>query len=60
MKNILEAMFGFLALMIMLYVPFAFLAAEWNPTLWHLTIRGLYVLCIAGIVTFAVQEYKKK
>lgn len=60
MKNILEAMFGFLALMIMLYVPFAFLAAEWNPTLWHFTIRGLYVLCIAGIVTFAVQEYKKK
>lgn len=60
MKNILESMVGFLALMAMLYVPFAFLAAEWNPTLWHITFRGLYVVCIAAIVTFALQEYKKK
>jgi len=60
MKNILEAMVGFLALMLMLYVPFAFLVAEFNPMLWHITFRGLYVLCIAAVVTFAVTEYKKK
>ena len=60
MKNILEAMIGFLALMVMLYVPFSFLVAEWNPMLWHVTFRGLYVLCIAAVVTFAVNEYKKK
>jgi hypothetical protein len=60
MKNILEALFGFLALMIMVYVPFSFLAAEWNPTLWHLSIRGLYVLCVVAIVTLAVKEYQKK
>lgn len=60
MKNIIEAMVGFLALMLMLYVPFAFLAAEWNPMLWNIIIRGFYVLCIVAIVTFALQEYKKK
>jgi hypothetical protein len=60
MKNILEAMIGLLALMLMIYVPFAFLIAEWNPMSWHLTFRGLYVLCILGLVTFAVKEYQKK
>jgi hypothetical protein len=60
MKNILEALFGFLALMLMLYVPFSFLAAEWNPTLWHISVRGLYVLSVIAIVTFALKEYNKK
>jgi hypothetical protein len=60
MKNILEAMIGFLALMAMIYVPFAFLIAEWNPMLWHITLRGLYVLCIIALVTFAIKEYQKK
>lgn len=60
MKTILEAMLGMLALMAMLYVPFAFLVGEWNPTVWHITLRGLYVLCIAAIITFAVKEYSKK
>ena len=60
MKNILEALFGLLALMLMIYVPFAFLIAQWNPMSWHLTFRGLYVLCILALVTFAVKEYQKK
>ena len=60
MKIILEAMLGMLALMAMMYVPFAFLVAEWNPELWHVTIRGLYVLSIAAIITFALKEYQKK
>lgn len=60
MKNILEAMVGFLALMAMLYVPFVFLVAEFNPMLWNITFRALYVLCVAAIVTFAVKEYRKK
>ena len=60
MKNILEAMVGMIALMGMLYIPFAFLVGEWNPILWHITFRGLYVLCIVGLVTFAVKEYQKK
>lgn len=60
MRTIIEAMIGMLALMVMLYVPFAFLVAEWNPMTWHITLRGLYVLCIASIITFAVKEYGKK
>lgn len=53
-------MLGMLALMIMLYVPFAFLVAEWNPIAWHITFRGLYVLCIVFIITFTIKEYNKK
>lgn len=60
MKNILEALVAMIALMGMLYIPFAFLVGEWNPTLWHITFRGLYVLSIAAIVTFALKEYNKK
>jgi hypothetical protein len=60
MKNILEAMIGLLALMLMIYIPFAFLIADWNPMSWHLSFRGLYVLSIVGLVTFAVKEYQKK
>ena len=60
MKNILEALVGMIALMGMLYIPFAFLVGEWNPTLWHITFRGLYVLAIAAIVTYALKEYNKK
>jgi len=44
----------------LLIILSAFLVAEWNPMLWHITFRGLYVLCIAAVVTFAVTEYKKK
>ena len=60
MKNILEAMVGMIALMGMLYIPFAFLVGEWNPTLWHITFRGLYVLSIVALVTYALKEYNKK
>jgi len=60
MKNILEALLGMIALMVMLYIPFAFLVGEWNPTLWHITFRGLYVLSIVALVTYALKEYNKK
>lgn len=60
MKNILEALVGMIALMGMLYIPFAFLVGEWNPTLWHITFRGLYVLSIVALVTYALKEYNKK
>ena len=60
MKNIIEAMVGLLALMVMIYIPFAFLIADWNPITWHLSFRGFYVLCIVGLVTFALKEYQKK
>jgi hypothetical protein len=49
-----------IALMVMLYIPFAFLVGEWNPISWHITFRGLYVLSIAAIVTYALKEYNKK
>lgn len=60
MKTILEALLGVIALMVMLYIPFAFLIADLNPMTWHITLRGLYVLCIVSIITFAIKEYNKK
>lgn len=60
MRTILEALLGMIALMFMLYIPFAFLIAEPNPILWHITFRGLYVLCVITIITFAIREYNKK
>jgi len=60
MRQILEALIGMLALMAILYIPFAFLIAELNPIAWHVTFRALYVLSVTAIITFAVkQQYKK-
>ncbi len=56
MRQILEALIGMLALMAILYVPFAFLIAELNPIAWHVTFRALYVLCVTAIVTVASQQ----
>lgn len=60
MRQILEALIGMLAIMLIMYIPFAFLIAELNPIEWHITLRGLYVISIAAIVTFAVKQQIKK
>ena len=49
-----------IALLIILYLPFAFIVNEWNPTLWNIYIRGLYVLSYAAVITFGLEQYKKK
>lgn len=49
-----------LALLTILYLPFAFIVNEWNPTQWNIYIRGLYVLSFIAVLTFGFEQYKKK
>jgi len=49
-----------IALFVILYLPFAFIVNEWNPTLWNVYIRALYVLCYIAVITYGLEQYKKK
>ena len=60
MKLILQMFLNIIALLIILYLPFAFIVNEWNPTLWNIYIRGFYVLSFAAVITFGLEQYKKK
>lgn len=60
MKLILQMFLNIIALLIILYLPFAFIVNEWNPTVWNIYIRGLYVLSYAAVITFGLEQYKKK
>ena len=60
MKLILQMIANMLALLVILYLPFAFIVNEWNPTLWSIYIRGLYVLSFIAVLTFGFEQYKKK
>lgn len=60
MKLILQMFLNIIALLIILYLPFAFIVNEWNPTIWNIYIRGLYVLSYAAVITFGLEQYKKK
>ena len=60
MKLILQMFANILALLVILYLPFAFIVNEWNPTVWNIYIRGLYVLSYAAVITFGLEQYKKK
>lgn len=60
MKLILQMLANILALLVILYLPFAFIVNEWNPTLWNIYTRGLYVLSYAAVITFGLEQYKKK
>ena len=58
--NIKDIIINFLILLTGIYLPFAFIANEFNPLVWHWTIRSLYVLTIIVILSLALQDYKKK
>ena len=60
MKVILQMLANVLALLTILYLPFAFIVNEWNPTQWNIYIRGLYVLSFIAILTYGFEQYKKK
>jgi hypothetical protein len=59
-KNLKEIVINLLVLLVMVYLPFAFIVNEFNPLEWHWITRCLYVLTLVSMVTFALQEYKKK
>jgi hypothetical protein len=58
--NIKDIITNLLILLLGIYLPFAFIANEFNPLVWHWAIRSLYVLTIIVIFSIAIQEYKKK
>ena len=58
--NIKEIVINLLFLLAGVYLPFAFIVNEFNPLAWNWLTRTLYVLTIVGMLTYAVQEFKKK
>jgi len=60
MKEIKDAIINLGILLVILYLPFAFIANEFNPTSWSIYIRALYVLVLATAITYAVREYQQK
>ena len=58
--NIKDIVTNLLILLLGVYLPFAFIANEFNPLEWHWTVRSLYVLTIIVIFSLAIQDYKKK
>ena len=58
--NIKEIVINLLVLLAGVYLPFAFIVNEFNPLAWNWLTRTLYVLTLVGMLTYAIQEYKKK
>ena len=58
--NIKEIVINLLVLLAGVYLPFAFIVNEFNPLAWNWITRPLYVLTLVAMLTFAMQEYKKK
>ncbi len=58
--NIKEIVINLLVLLVGVYLPFAFIVNEFNPLTWNWITRTLYVLTLVAMLTFAMQEYKKK
>jgi hypothetical protein len=58
--NIKEIVINLLVLLAGVYLPFAFIVNEFNPLAWHWITRSMYVLTLVAMLTFALQEYKKK
>ena len=58
--NFKEVIINLLALLILVYLPFAFILAEFNPLNWNVIYRSLYILVLVAILTYGYQEYRKK
>jgi hypothetical protein len=60
MKLVIQMFLNIVALLIVLYLPFAFIVNEFNPLEWNIYIRALYVLSYVAVITFGLEQYKKK
>jgi hypothetical protein len=60
MKLVIQMFLNIVALSIVLYLPFAFIVNEFNPMQWNIYIRSLYVLSYVAVITYGLEQYKKK
>jgi hypothetical protein len=60
MKLVIQMFLNIVALSIVLYLPFAFIVNEFNPMEWNIYIRSLYVLSYVAVITYGLEQYKKK
>lgn len=60
MKLYKDIIINLLLLLIVLYLPFAFIINKFNPLTWEWYERSLYVLSVVALVTYGAHEYKKK
>ena len=58
--NYKDVVVNLLILLVGVYLPFAFIANEFNPLAWNWMTRSLYVLTLVGLLTYAIKEYKQK
>lgn len=60
MKLYKDIVINLLLLLIVLYLPFAFIINKYNPLAWEWYERSLYVLSVVTSVTYGAREYNKK
>ena len=60
MKIYKDLFINLLLLLVGLYLPFAFIINEYNPTMWVWYERCLYVLAVAVTIGYAAAVYDKK
>ena len=60
MKLILQLFANIVALIIIIYVPFAFVINQWNPSTWNIYMRSLFLVCYIAVLTYGFEQYKKK
>lgn len=58
--NFKDVVLNLFALLFLVYIPFAFILAEYNPLNWHIVNRSLYILVLIAVLTYGYQEYHKK
>ena len=60
MKIIKDFALNLFVLIVVVYLPYAFVLGEFNPLKWHWITRALYVLTFVALMTYGLQEYRKK
>ena len=59
MKRAIETILNAFVLFILVYLPIAFIQAEFNPLNWNVFVRCLYVLCVISLITFGYKQINK-
>lgn len=60
MKIIKDGIINIGSLLLLIYLPFAFIINEYNPTKWDIFARAVYMITVVAAMTYAIKEYKNK